>query len=135
MKNQREHSLSDPDFVARKKKGDHSSNLRSSNLRSRKNSFPEGWEIGNAELAVASLVGWDLPKAEEQFDRFRNWCLDKGRTSANWPAAWQTWCQRGLEYEEKQDTSSKPKTGFASAVVGIEEWLREKKRSPGHGGD
>jgi hypothetical protein len=97
-------------------------------LRSSRTEFPEAWVIGNAELGVAHLIaGWDLPQAEEEFGKFRDWNLDKGHLSANWPAAWQTWCRRGRDYEERQDASRE--TGMRSVMMGLEEGLERIKRT------
>jgi hypothetical protein len=104
----------------------HSGNKRSAAHRQGKaQPLPQDWVIGNAELAIARTVaGWDLPTAEDEFAKFKDWHAHRASQSANWPAAWQTWCRRGREYASKQ----RPVTGLRSGLLGVQQWLDEQKR-------
>lgn len=64
--------------------------------------FPTDWELTNDEIRVAhEVANWDLPKAQVEFNAFRDWALAKGATSPDWHAAWRTWCRRGDEYARR----------------------------------
>ena len=82
--------------------------------------FPDGWVLGDAELAIAvSVCGWDSPKAEDEFAKFKARALDKGWTSNNWSAAWTTWCQRGRDYAAEHPRRHRT---FAEKYAGLATW-------------
>jgi hypothetical protein len=62
--------------------------------------FPNGWELGEAELEVAQEVcphwsGQDI--IGPQFEKFAKWYQARNARSDNWPAKWRQWCQTGKE--------------------------------------
>ena len=128
----RRDSPSAPDFSSRVKKTLHRDRQQPRHAkqpRASASDFPNDWILGNEEIAEAHrLVDWDLPKTEEEFAKFKAWNLDKGRQSSNWPAAWQTWCRRGREYEAKPDTN-RPLTGFQNDLIGVNTWLQQQKQT------
>jgi hypothetical protein len=85
-----------------------------------KTPFPEGWELGNAELAIAQRVAnWDFEASEFQFRRFRLWYREKGLPSADWSASWEKWCMSGLERANKQP--GRQLTGLEEMALGAKE--------------
>jgi hypothetical protein len=113
--------------------GRKTSKLRTgSKVRAGQKPFPETWELGNAELAAANLIisEWDFETVETEFKKFRDWHLDRGSTSANWGAAWKTWCERGRPYLPKYGTSRE--TGMQSVMAGLEQNLRRNKSRTKH---
>jgi hypothetical protein len=80
--------------------------------------FPGDWSFGNDELAAAKqIAGWDLVRVEQEFESFRDWHQQRAKHSHDWPAAWRSWCRRGVEFEATK--SSRPLTGLASAIAGL----------------
>lgn len=43
------------------------------------------------QRAYAASQGWDEAKINREWERFRNWSLDKGRKHRNLDAAWRNW--------------------------------------------
>jgi DNA-binding transcriptional ArsR family regulator len=96
--------------------------------------FPEDWVLGDPEIAAAQQIcpDWAVPECEEQFTRFRRWCLSHGRSYSNWVAAWQTWCQRGREHqakEEKQGQGRRRRTSTDDALEGLQEFLQRPRNT------
>jgi DNA-binding transcriptional MocR family regulator len=94
--------------------------------------FPNDWIFGNNEIALGHrLARWDLAKTEDEFAKFKTWHQSKGSVSLNWPAAWETWCHRGRDYEAKQP-ANEPLSGMQSGLLGIKDWLDEQEQKNVH---
>jgi hypothetical protein len=88
--------------------------------------FPTGWLLGNDELKVANEVcGWNLEKAEQQFDAFETYMLADGRLSSNWPKAWRGWCIRGRDRDALDKRRNR--NSFESVVEGLQQWAKEEE--------
>ena len=100
---------------------------KDTSTRPKVSAFPDDWVLGHDEIAVAQgLTNWDLAKTDDEFAMFRTWMLDKGSTSANWPAAWEGWCRRGRKHEAKEQ-ETKPLSGLQSEMLGYSTWLQNQK--------
>jgi hypothetical protein len=45
----------------------------------------------DSQRSFAASQGWDQPKINREWERFRNWSLNKGRKHRNIDAAWRNW--------------------------------------------
>jgi hypothetical protein len=63
--------------------------------------IPANLELDEEMLAFGEKHGWDHQRCEHEFAHCKAWCMDKGRLSADWRAAWRNWVMRGLQFDEK----------------------------------
>jgi hypothetical protein len=93
----------------------------------RKTVWPEEWQCSSDELETAQhIAGWDEDRSYDEFDRFRDWCLQKNMHSADWPASWRQWIRNGKEYEEKK--SQQQESGYSGMLRGIKNWYDRQPR-------
>lgn len=60
--------------------------------KTKRSSFPEQWEPGEAEREAATKVGMNATQRRDAWAQFRHHHEAKGSTMANWSAAWRYWC-------------------------------------------
>jgi hypothetical protein len=97
------------------------------------NPFPDEWSaLSAAQLEIARHAAeWDEERANREFRKFRAHHRSKGTRSRNWSDSWESWCQRGREFDQKdikQAAGRSRETGVRSAALVMREWLNERKR-------
>jgi hypothetical protein len=92
-------------------------------------SFPDGWVLGDAELAIAvDVCGWELPTAEHHFRRFRLWHLQNDARRADWSAAWEKWCVDELDKQERKPRTQMEDVWEAAKQAAEEEEQKRRER-------
>jgi hypothetical protein len=99
--------------------------------KQRRRPLPEGWVLGDNEMAAAQqVVDWDGERMGKEFDAFLSWHREKAPYSYDWEAAWINWCRKGVTFEHKSSKSTlRTDRGFGSILAGINDCLEEKKQT------
>ena len=79
--------------------------------------------LNAAELNDAHrIAGWDESEADREFEKFRDWYLEKNLWRGDWSAAWRKWCDKGRTMDERS-RQQESRTGVRSAAAGLTKWL------------
>jgi hypothetical protein len=92
---------------------------RVSNSRPRRTAIPQNIQLTAPMMAAAEASGWDLDRQVKEFKRFIQWNTDNEVRSANWPAAWENWVDRGNQFTRR---SSKPGRVLSATATMAMQW-------------
>lgn len=93
--------------------------VRVTNPRQRRTIIPQDIQLTAPMIVAAEASGWDAERQTKEFKRFIQWNTDNEVRSANWPAAWENWVDRGNQFTKRH---SKPGRGLSATAAMAMQW-------------
>ncbi|MCK1478044.1 helix-turn-helix domain-containing protein [Bradyrhizobium sp. 197] len=90
--------------------------------------FPQKWGFGSAEakIALASPARWLHLRAQAEFEKFTTYHVKKGDRWSDWPAAWESWCRKGINFSSNHARRDKV-VELVAGVSGPNGWYSRQK--------
>jgi hypothetical protein len=94
--------------------------------------IPPEWQFGSEEAATAasSLAQWDLERAQVEFIKFHRHHTRNKTPARDWSARWESWCDKGPEYERRpsRSSSSRIEDELDDVVAAANQFVRQGPR-------